>query len=136
MKSSLFWVVTTLKSGDFIYAMMEAWNLDYVTMCAVYHMLIHSLHQLHRHTLDRSTYGLNSQRHWRLKCMQVMHMHLHVVNKEFAYTKFTRASKQKIIYCSVTGSLWHKAQLLILWLFLYPLDELLYMDFGILFANK
>ena len=36
------------------------------------------------------------------------------------------------------GCLLHRAKLLILilWLFLYPLDELLYMDFGILLINK
>ena len=136
MRSSIFWVVTTVKSGNFIYAMVVAWNLDYVTMCTMYHTLIHSLHQLHRHILDRSTYWLNSQRHWLLKCVQVMNMHLHVVNKAFAYTKYTTANKQKTIYCLVTGFLLHSAKLLILWLFLYPLDEILYMDFDILFINK
>jgi len=63
-------------------------------------------------------------------------MHLHVVNKAFTYTKYARANEQKIIFCLVTGCLLHTAKLLILWLFLYPLDELLYMDFGILFINN
>jgi hypothetical protein len=43
----------------------------------------------------------------------------------------------RVIYSTVqtifvTGSLLHTAKLLILCLFLYPLDELLYTDFGIL----
>jgi len=46
--------------------------------------------------------------------MQVMYMHLHVVNKAFAYTKYTTANKQKITYCLVTGCLLHTAKLLIL----------------------
>jgi hypothetical protein len=65
-----------------------------------------------------------------------MHMHLHVVNKAFAYTKYTTAGRQKIIYCLVIGSLLHTAKLLIFLLFLLPLDEILYMDFEILFTNK
>ena len=123
MRSLLFWVVTTLKSGDFIYAMVEDWNVACVTMCAMFHILIHSLHHLLRHMLDGSPYGLNSQRHWRLKRMQVMHTHLYVVNKAFAYTTYTTARKQIIIYCLVTGSLLHTAKLFILWLFVYPLDS-------------
>jgi hypothetical protein len=36
----------------------------------------------------------------------------------------------------VTGSLLHGAKLLILCLFVYPLDELLYMDFGKILINE
>ena len=83
-------------------------------MCVASKLTVVAASHTHAHAQARTYYTT-----WR-----------HIVEDNlFIYAIFTTYINYSRLPISVTGYLSHRTKLLNLWLFLYPLDELLYMDF-------